>query len=102
LKSTGADVYEQELGELAADFLQRTVWSGKCINKGTVLHSDNGSPMRSFTMQTKMRDLGVPALTQGQESVTTNPILNHCLEPQNIITHGQKMALKPYQKQGVG
>jgi putative transposase len=59
LKSTGADVYEQELGELAADFLQRTVWSGKCINKGTVLHSDNGSPMRSFTMQTKMRDLGV-------------------------------------------
>jgi putative transposase len=28
-KIVGADVYEQELGELAADFLQRTIWCEK-------------------------------------------------------------------------
>lgn len=32
-KVVGADVYEQGLGELAADFLQRTIWSEKCVNK---------------------------------------------------------------------
>jgi len=72
-KIVGADVYEQELGELAADFLQRTVWSEKCINKGTVLHSDNGSPMRSFTMQAKMRDLGVASSYSRPRVSNDNP-----------------------------
>jgi putative transposase len=72
-KIVGADVYEQELGELAADFLQRTIWSEKCINKNTVLHSDNGAPMRSFTMQAKMRDLGVASSYSRPRVSNDNP-----------------------------
>jgi putative transposase len=72
-KIVGADVYEQELGELVADFLQRTIWSEKCINKNTVLHSDNGAPMRSFTMQAKMRDLGVASSYSKPRVSNDNP-----------------------------
>jgi transposase InsO family protein len=72
-KIVGADEYEQELGELAADFLQRTIWSEKCINKKTVLHSDNGAPMRSFTMQAKMRDLGVASSYSRPRVSNDNP-----------------------------
>ena len=48
-KIVGAEVFQQELGEHAADLLQRTTWKEKCVNKGVVLHSDNGAPMRSYT-----------------------------------------------------
>lgn len=72
-KIVGADVYEQELGELAADFLQRTIWREKCVNAGTVLHSDNGAPMRSFTMQAKMRDLGVASSYSRPRVSNDNP-----------------------------
>jgi putative transposase len=72
-KIVGADVYEQELGELATDFLQRTIWSEKCVNKGTVLDSDNGAPMRSFTMQAKMRDLGVASSFSRPRVSNDNP-----------------------------
>jgi transposase InsO family protein len=72
-KIVGADVYEQELGELAADFLQRTIWAEKCVNKSTVLHSDNGAPMRSFTMQAKMRDLGVASSYSRPRVSNDNP-----------------------------
>ncbi|MCE7641240.1 IS3 family transposase [Vibrio fluvialis] len=58
-KIVGAEVFQQELGEHAADLLQRTTWKEKCVNKGLVLHSDNGAPMRSYTMLAKMNDLGV-------------------------------------------
>ncbi|MDD1830207.1 DDE-type integrase/transposase/recombinase, partial [Photobacterium sp. ZSDE20] len=58
-KIVGAEVFQQELGEHAADLLQRTTWKEKCVNKGVVLHSDNGAPMRSYTMLAKMNDLGV-------------------------------------------
>ncbi len=58
-KIVGADVYAQELGEHAAELLQRAVWKEKCVNNDVVLHSDNGAPMRSFTMLAKMQDLGV-------------------------------------------
>jgi putative transposase len=61
------------LGELAADFLQRAVLREECINKGTVLHSDNGSPMRSFTMQAKMRDLGVASSYSRPRVSNDNP-----------------------------
>jgi transposase InsO family protein len=72
-KIVGAEVYGQELGELAADVLQRAVWSEKCINSGTTLHSDNGAPMRSFTMQAKMRDLGVASSYSRPRVSNDNP-----------------------------
>lgn len=58
-KIVGAEVFEQELGEHAADLLQRAVWSEKCVTSQVVLHSDNGAPMRSFTLLAKMQDLGI-------------------------------------------
>jgi putative transposase len=90
-KIVGADVYEQELGELAADFLQRTIWSKKCVIKGTVLHSDNGAPMRSFTMQAKMRDLGVASSYSRPRVSNDNPYSESLFR---TTTHGQEMALK--------
>ncbi|PHM30177.1 transposase (fragment) [Xenorhabdus innexi] len=58
-KIVGADVYRQESGDYAAELLQRSVWSEKCINNQLVLHSDSGGPMRSYTLLAKMQDLGV-------------------------------------------
>ena len=58
-KIVGVEVHDQELDEYAAALLQRAVWSEKCVNNDLVLHSDNGAPMRSFTMRAKMEDLGV-------------------------------------------
>lgn len=72
-KIVGAEVYDQELGELAATVLQRSVWSEKCVKKGTTLHSDNGAPMRSFTMQAKMRDLGVASSYSRPRVSNDNP-----------------------------
>ena len=58
-KIVGAEVYAQELGEHAANLLQRATWTEKCVDQKVVLHSDNGAPMRSYTMLAKMQDLGV-------------------------------------------
>jgi putative transposase len=48
-----------ENGEDASDLLQRSIWAEKSVGKGVVLHSDNGAPMKSFTLRAKMQDLGV-------------------------------------------
>lgn len=58
-KIVGADVYHSENGADAAELLQRSMWSEKCVGQDLVLHSDNGAPMKSFTLREKMYDLGV-------------------------------------------
>jgi putative transposase len=58
-KIVGWEVYTEESGELAADLLQRTVLREQCFKKPLVLHSDNGAPMRSVTLKTKMEELGI-------------------------------------------
>jgi len=58
-KIVGAEVHERETGQDAAALLQRAIWTEKCGNSNLVLHSDNGAPMKSFTMQAKMYELGV-------------------------------------------
>jgi putative transposase len=58
-KIVGAEVYERELGEYAAQLLQKTLWKERCLQSNVVLHSDNGTPMRGFTMVAKMQELGV-------------------------------------------
>ena len=58
-KIVGSEVHEKETGENASILLQRAVWIEKNANAGLVLHSDNGAPMKSFTMQAKMYELGV-------------------------------------------
>ena len=58
-KIVGAEVYESENATDAAELLQRSVWAEKCVGQDLVLHSDNGAPMKSFTLREKMYDLGV-------------------------------------------
>jgi len=58
-KIVGSEVYDCETGEYASSLLQRTARVEKTANTSLVLHSDNGSPMKSFTMRAKMYDLGV-------------------------------------------
>jgi len=58
-KIVGAEVYEKESGQYASGVLQRAVWSEKCRNVQLVLHADNGGPMKSFTMQAKLYELGI-------------------------------------------
>jgi transposase InsO family protein len=67
----GWEVHENETGEKAADLLERTVWREKCTNNHVVLHSDNGSPMKSLTMQAKMRDLGIEG-SRGRPGVSND------------------------------
>ncbi|MFM4717412.1 IS3 family transposase [Aeromonas veronii] len=58
-KGVGWEVHEQECGEHAAALLQRSVIREQCWKQPLVLHSDNGAPMKSVTLLTKMYDLGV-------------------------------------------
>ena len=58
-KIVGWEVHTNETGKQAAELLERSVWSEKCRKTELVLHSDNGAPMKSLTMQAKMHDLGV-------------------------------------------
>ena len=58
-KAVGWEVYEQECGARAATLLQRTVLSESCLYQPLVLHSDNGAPMKSTTLLSKMYELGV-------------------------------------------
>ena len=53
------DVHERESGEFAAALVSQAVL--KCCKNGErpTLHSDNGSPMKSFTMRAKMEALGI-------------------------------------------
>ena len=56
----GAEVHECETGELAKNFFDR-ICRDEGITKqdATVLHADNGAPMRSYTLAAKMAELGV-------------------------------------------
>lgn len=58
-KAVGWEVYEQESGELAAELMQRTVLAERCAGQPLVLHSDNGAPMKSATLLSKLYDLGI-------------------------------------------
>jgi len=72
-KIVGAEVYEEERGELAAVLLQRSIWREKCIGNRLVLHSDNGAPMRCFTMKAKMDDLGITSSYSRPRVSNDNP-----------------------------
>jgi transposase InsO family protein len=56
----GVEVHDRECGELAKDFFDR-VCRDEGISSGstTILHADNGAPMRSYTLAAKMAELGI-------------------------------------------
>jgi putative transposase len=53
------EVHNVESGELASKLIERAVIKEKCLKKPLVLHSDNGAPMTSSTLQAKLADLGI-------------------------------------------
>ncbi|PRR84501.1 Integrase core domain protein [Clostridium vincentii] len=58
-KIVGAEVWPEENGELAAELVERAILNENIRNKPLVLHSDNGAPMKSFTLKAKLEVLGV-------------------------------------------
>ncbi|WP_230684166.1 IS3 family transposase [Enterobacter ludwigii] len=72
-KIVGAEVYERESGQYASELLQRSVWREKCNSRRLVLHADNGGPMKSFTMQAKLYDLGIVASHSRPRVSNDNP-----------------------------
>lgn len=58
-KIVGWEVHDKEQGDLAAQLIERSVLAERCYRQPLILHSDNGSPMKSYTMQSKLVDLGI-------------------------------------------
>ena len=58
-KIVGWEVWTEETGELAAKLIERAVMNEKIRGTPFVLHSDNGSPMKSYTLKAKLEALGV-------------------------------------------
>ena len=58
-KAVGYQVYDCESGELAAALITDTCKQEKVQKSQLVLHSDNGGPMKAFTMLAKLEALGV-------------------------------------------
>lgn len=56
----GVEVHDRECGELASDFFDR-VCRDEGISSGsaTILHADNGAPMRSYSLAAKLAELGI-------------------------------------------
>lgn len=56
----GVEVHERECGELARDFFDRVCRDeGITSRSATILHADNGAPMRSYTLAAKLAELGI-------------------------------------------
>jgi transposase InsO family protein len=56
----GTEVHECESGQFARDFFERVCRDEEINNESSpILHSVNGAPMRSFTLASKMAELGV-------------------------------------------
>lgn len=72
-KIVGTDVYEKETGEDAAKLLERTVLNEKCSQEHLVLHSDNGAPMKSQTLRSKMYELNLTSSYSRPRVSNDNP-----------------------------
>ena len=72
-KIVGWEVYDRESGGDAATLLERSVWTEQCVKSQLVLHSDNGSPMKSFTLRAKMQELGVTSSYSRPRVSNDNP-----------------------------
>ena len=58
-KAVGYQVYEYESGELAADLITDACNQEHVQKDQLILHSDNGGPMKGFSMISKLEELGV-------------------------------------------
>lgn len=69
------EIHEVESGELGAELIERAVLKERCFFKRPVLHSDNGAPMRSKTMLSKLRDLGITPSNSRPRVSNDNPFV---------------------------
>jgi putative transposase len=53
------EVHDRESGELAVDLIQKARLRENCLTASLVLHSDNGSAMKSQTMRAKLQEWGI-------------------------------------------
>ena len=53
--------------------MQRNMLREQCVNQPLVLHSDNGAPMKCFTMKAKLEELGVTASLSRPSVSNDNP-----------------------------
>ncbi len=72
-KIVGAEVYAKETGEDAAKLLERTVINEKCSQEQLILHSDNGAPMKSQTLRSKMYELNLTSSYSRPRVSNDNP-----------------------------
>jgi transposase InsO family protein len=72
-KIVGWEVWEEEKGEYAAILIEKAVFSEKTYGKPLVLHSDNGSPMKSATLLVTLERLGVAASYSRPRVSNDNP-----------------------------
>lgn len=87
----------------AAELLQRAVWNEKCVTSQVVLHSDNGAPMRSFTLLAKMQDLGViSSYSRPRVSNEITRTLSRCSKPSSSTSHCLLTAFTQSMMQGGG
>lgn len=70
-KAVGAEVYEAESGQHAADLLQHSALVEGVDKNQLVLHSDNGAPMKSSTLLAKMYELGITS-SRGRPRVSND------------------------------
>lgn len=53
------EVHDREHADHNADLIQQAVLKAKCSDDPPILHSDNGSTMKSYTMRRKLTELGI-------------------------------------------
>lgn len=53
------EVHETESGEHAKDLVERALIREGCWHNPPVLHSDNGAPMTSYTLKSRLAELGM-------------------------------------------
>ncbi|SMC89547.1 Integrase core domain-containing protein [Desulfocicer vacuolatum DSM 3385] len=72
-KAVGYQVYDCESGELAAALITDTCHQEEIQENQLVLHSDNGGPMKAFTMLAKLESLGVASSFSRPRISNDNP-----------------------------
>lgn len=66
-------VYEYESGETAAEFMNSAYLNVDINNERPIIHSDNGSPMRSGNLRTTLESLGVAPSFSRPRTSNDNP-----------------------------
>ncbi len=74
-KIVGWEVWSEETGELASQLVERAILSEKIKGKPLVLHSDNGAPMKSYTLKERLEVLGVLSSYSRPRVSNDNPYL---------------------------